>query len=111
MAKELGLYRDAGLDVEIRAGGKGISPVAEVLKGRADFGIDGSGLLVEHANGRHVVALAAIFQKSPLRLIARADGGIRKIADLAGLKVMLLPGFRSLALIAMLDQVGCWTRS
>ena len=106
MAKELGLYRDAGLDVEIRAGGKGISPVAEVLEGRADFGIDGSGLLVELANGRKVVALAAIFQKSPLRLIARADGGIRKIADLAGRKVMLLPGFRSLALIAMLDQVG-----
>lgn len=106
MAKELGLYRDAGLDVEIRASGKGISPVAEVLEGRADFGIDGSGLLVERANGRKVVALAAIFQKSPLRLIARADGGIRKIADLAGRKVMLLPGFRSLALIAMLDQVG-----
>ena len=46
--------------------------------GRADFGIDGSGLLVELANGRKVVALAAIFQKPPLRLIARADGGIRR---------------------------------
>jgi diguanylate cyclase (GGDEF)-like protein len=106
MAKELGLYRDAGLDVEIRAGARGISPVTEVLEGRADFGIDGSGLLVERAHGRKVVALAAIFQKSPLRLIARADGDIRKITDLTGRKVMLLPGFRSLALIAMLDQVG-----
>ena len=106
MAKELGLYRDAGLDVEIRAGGKGISPVAEVMEGRADFGIDGSGLLVERAQGRNVVVLAAIFQKSPLRLIARADHGIRRITDLAERKVMLLRGFRSLALVAMLDQVG-----
>ena len=74
--------------------------------GRADFGIDGSGLLVERAQGRNVVVLAAIFQKSPLRLIARADHGIRRITDLAERKVMLLRGFRSLALVAMLDQVG-----
>ncbi len=104
IAKALGYYRAAGLDVEIRAGGKGISPVNEVMQGRADFGIDGSGLLVERANGRAVVAVAAIFQKSPLRLIARADRGIRRIDDLAGRRVMLLPGARSLALIAMLHQ-------
>lgn len=106
MARELGYYRDAGLDVEIRAGSKDISPADEVLGGAADFGIDGSGLLVEAAKGRPVVAIAAVFQKSPLRLIARADRGIRRIEDLKNRRVMLLPGTRSLALIAMLHQTG-----
>jgi diguanylate cyclase (GGDEF)-like protein len=110
MAKELGYYRDAGLDVEIRAGSKDVSPVDEVLGGAADFGIDGSGLLADYAKGRPVVAVAAVFQKSPLRLIARADRGIHRIEDLAGRRVMLLPGARSLALIAMLHQTALLDR-
>jgi len=110
MAKQLGYYRDAGLDVEIRAGGSDISPVRELLAGRADFGIEGSGLLVDYANGRPVVAVAAIFQKSPLRLVALRDRGISVLSDLSERKVMLLPGSRSLALIAMLDQAGLLNR-
>ena len=42
VTRELGFYREAGFDVEIRAGGPGISPVDEVTDGRADFGVDGS---------------------------------------------------------------------
>lgn len=106
MAKELGYYRAAGLDVELRAGSADTSPVDEVLDGNADFAIDGSGLLVDYARGRPVVALAAVFQKSPLRLIARADRGIHRLEDLAGRAVMLLPGYRSLSLVAMLNETG-----
>lgn len=45
MAKAKGYYADAGLDVEIRPGGKGISPVQEVLSGRADFGVGNTEVL------------------------------------------------------------------
>jgi diguanylate cyclase (GGDEF)-like protein len=108
VAKELGFYREAGTDVEIREGGKRVSPVLAVTGGEATFGIDGSGLLVARGRGQPVVAVAAIFQKSPLRLITRGD--IQSLNDLAGRRVMLLPGFRSLSLIAMLDQTGMLDR-
>ena len=45
MAKAKGYYADAGLDVEIRPGGMGISPVQEVLAGRADFGVGNTEVL------------------------------------------------------------------
>jgi diguanylate cyclase (GGDEF)-like protein len=106
MAKHLGYYDQVGLDVEIRPGGKDISPIEEVVSGRADFSIDGSGLLIEHARGTPIVAVAALFQRSPLRLLAKAGHGIERIQDLRNRRVMLLPQYRSLALIAMLQQVA-----
>ena len=106
MADVLGYYRDEGLQVEIRAGGVGIDPVAEVIDGQAHFGIDNSGLLNERRAGKPVVALAAVMQQSPMRLIVREDSGIVDIQDLRQRRVMLLPRYGSLALVAMLDQVG-----
>ena len=104
MAEEQGFYRDAGLDVEIRDVSKGSNPVAEVLSGRADFGISGSGLLVERSLGKAVVAIAAIFQHSPVVFLALGQSDIHKPADLIGKKVMLSPGFQSLSLLALLHQ-------
>ena len=106
VAKELGYYADAGLNVEIRAGAPGVSPLSEVVEGRADFGIDNSGLLKARSLGQPVRALAAIFQRSAMRFITLKDGNIDSVQDLPGRKVMLLPEFGSLALIALLDQLG-----
>ncbi|MCB1774176.1 MAG: ABC transporter substrate-binding protein [Gammaproteobacteria bacterium] len=106
VARELGYYADAGLDVEIRAGAPGISPVSEVVGGRADFGIDNSGLLKARSLGKPVQALAAIFQKSAMRFIMLEDSDIDDARDLAGRKIMLLPDYGSLALVALLDQLG-----
>lgn len=105
VAQVLGFYREAGLDVTIQAGGPGISPVDRVMRKEAHFGIDNSGLLKAREDGKPVVALAALMQQSPLRLITRTDTGINNVRDLTNRKVMLLPGYRSLALVAMLDQV------
>ncbi len=90
-ARELGYYRAAGLDVKIEPARPGLNPVDEVLAGRAQFGVGSSSLLLARQSGRPVVVLAAIFQHSPLVLIARQDHALQSIHDLAGKAVMLEP--------------------
>jgi PAS domain S-box-containing protein len=104
MAQEKGFYHDNGLEVEIRDVTQGQETVAEVLSGRATFGINGSGLLVERSQGKPVVAIAAIFQRSPTVFLTLEKSGIRRPADLVGKKVMLSPGLASLELLALLYQ-------
>jgi diguanylate cyclase (GGDEF)-like protein len=106
VANTLGFYREAGLSVTIRPGAPGLSPIDEVVEGRADFGIASSGLLKAREQNKPVKALASIFQKSPMRLIIMSDSDIQSIHHLRDRKVMLSPGYSSLALIAMLYQVG-----
>jgi diguanylate cyclase (GGDEF)-like protein/hemerythrin-like metal-binding protein/PAS domain S-box-containing protein len=88
-AQEKGYYRDAGLDVDIVEARPAMDPIREVTEGRAQYGVSNSGLLLARQRGLPVVVLAAIFQHSPLVLIARADSGIDSIHDLAGRRVML----------------------
>ncbi|MGC2856174.1 ABC transporter substrate-binding protein [Novispirillum sp. DQ9] len=90
-AQEKGYYRDAGLDVRLVEARPGLDVVAEVVDGRADFGIGGSGLLLDHHAGTPVVALAAVFQHSPLVLVARGDHFAQSLDGLAGKKVMIEP--------------------
>ena len=46
-AIEQGYYREAGLDVVIHPGSPGVTPVAEVLTGRAHYGVANSELLLQ----------------------------------------------------------------
>ena len=101
-ALEQGFYREAGLDVRIVEAKPGVDVVATVLAGQADFGVGTSGLLVERARGKPVVALAVIFQHSPLVFIARKGDGTQSIHDLLGKRVMIEPN--SEELLAYLAQ-------
>lgn len=104
MAQEKGYYNDADLDVEIRDVTAGQNSVEEVLSGRADFGVNGSGLVVERSLGKPVVAVAVVFQRSAAVFLTLAQSGIRTPDDFVGKSVMLSPGFKSLSLIALLHQ-------
>jgi diguanylate cyclase (GGDEF)-like protein/PAS domain S-box-containing protein len=84
-----GYYQDAGLEVELIEGIKGIDFAEEVISGRANFGVELPGLLIERSKGKPVVALAAIFQHSPLMLIMRKDSGIVTPQDLRGRTVAI----------------------
>lgn len=86
-----GYYRDAGLDVRIVEAGPAIDPVAEVVSGRAQYGVSNSALILARAQGKPVVALAVIFQHSPFILVARADAGIHSVRDMAGKRLMIEP--------------------
>jgi PAS domain S-box-containing protein len=88
-ALEKGYYREAGLEVDIREGELGCDTVQEVVSGRAQFGVGNCSLLLSRQKGQPVVVLAAIFQHSPLILLARPEAGIHSVHDLVGKRVMI----------------------
>jgi ABC-type nitrate/sulfonate/bicarbonate transport system substrate-binding protein len=90
-AKEMGYYRDAGLDVNIVEALPGIDPVKNVIEGKAEFGVGTSALLLERSIGVPVVVLAVIFQHSPYVLISRQTTLSQTIHDLKGKRIMLEP--------------------
>lgn len=106
MAKEKGFYQDAGLAVVIRDICHTGDPVASVASGQAQFGVAGSGLIADRANGKPVVAVASIFQHSLTVFLTLKTSGIEKSADFIGKKVMLSPGFKSLELMTYLHGNG-----
>lgn len=90
-AIEKGYYRDAGLRVLLKEATPGMKLSQEVVSGRAEYGIDKPGLLLDRQRGLPVVVLAAIFQHSPEALFVRKDSGINTPHDLLGKTVMLSP--------------------
>jgi class 3 adenylate cyclase/ABC-type nitrate/sulfonate/bicarbonate transport system substrate-binding protein len=103
-ALEQGFYRDAGLDVTIRGGGPDIDAAEAVAGGQADFGVCGSNVLREWAMGRHLVALAVIFQQTPAIILVPRRADIRSVSDLGGRTLMDAPGSDEIA--AMLKHEG-----
>lgn len=90
-ALEQGYYREVGLDVQILEGRLHESAVDVVARAEAEYGVHGSDLVVERARGKPVRALAAIFQHSPMVLLARRDLGIETLKDLANKPLLLGP--------------------
>ncbi len=106
-AKEMGFYKDAGIDVEIREFNSSTDLSTVIETGNADFAIGRSSLLIDKANGKDVVALGAIFQESPLILLTRDDTGIEKISDLKNRRIMLTTDAKITAsIMAMLSSNG-----
>lgn len=90
-AKELGYYREAGLDVKIKEAKPSDNVVEEILSNKADFGTGSSGLVLNRYKGQPVVVLGVIFQHSPYVLVARKDTPAPSIHDLVGKRVMIEP--------------------
>lgn len=89
-AQQQGFYRDAGLDVSIVEAPDDGRPSAQVvLRGGADFGVAASDLVLLRNQGQPVVALAAIFQHSPLVFLSVPESGISSVHDLANRRIML----------------------
>jgi ABC-type nitrate/sulfonate/bicarbonate transport system substrate-binding protein len=103
-AKEMGYYREAGLEVAIKEAHPGDDPLKNVLDGVAQYGVGNSSLLLARESGRPVVVLAAIFQHSTLVLISRLQGPTQGIHDLTGKRLMIEP--QSDELLAYLKSEG-----
>jgi PAS domain S-box-containing protein len=86
-----GYYREAGLEVSLREAVADHDPVDEVLQGRAEFGVGTSDLVLLRGQGKPVVALAVIYQHSPLVLLARKAAGAEDLQALAMRPVMIEP--------------------
>lgn len=89
IAKEKGFYKDVGLEVQIKSFDKTISTIDEVTKYKSEYAIGRSSLLIKRSNGKKIIALAAIFQSTPIILLARKDSNINSIKDIINKRVML----------------------
>lgn len=103
---EKGFYQDVGLHVEIMENDVNRSPVEVLLAGDAEYAVSSAGVLLQRAENKPVVALAAIMQHSPLALLVLKSSGIKHPADLAGKRVMLGEGETAVEVIAMLRKAG-----
>ncbi|MDD2356756.1 MAG: ABC transporter substrate-binding protein [Thiovulaceae bacterium] len=107
MAKELGYYRDAGLDVEIKEFTKDTDIFSVIPEKKADFAVGHSSIIISQINGADIVALGAIYQQSPMILLTRDDTNISTVADLKNKKIMLSNDAQDMAsLMAMLSSRG-----
>lgn len=101
-----GYYREEGLEVRLHEGGPNITPVEEVLSGRAQYAEANSELLYARLHGKPLVALAVIFQHSPSVLLARTDQGVRTVHDLIDKPVMLMDAQTDADFLAMFRSEG-----
>ncbi len=89
VAKEYGYYRDAGFDVTLLENGPGLpGGISEVANGQVEFAVTGAGAVAAYAEGQPIVAVAAIFQHSPLVWLVLKSSGIRTLHDLSGKRLM-----------------------
>ena len=87
-AKEKGYYQQSGLWVNILES-NGEEASKKVISGKVEFGIAMSDLILLRAKGHKVVALAAIFQHSPLVMLVPQKTGIDNLHALTGKRIML----------------------
>ncbi len=85
VAQAQGFYKDAGLDVTIKAGGPDIAPEQVIAGGGADVIVDWMpGALAAREKGVGLVNIAQPFKKSGMMLTCRKDTGITKPEDFKG---------------------------
>ncbi len=97
MAKELGYYKDAGLDVEIKEPTCKTNILSVIPKKEADFAVGHSSILISKINGADIVALGAIYQASPMILLSRNEPNIKRLEDLKNKRIMLTDDAKDMA--------------
>ena len=86
VAKDLGLYKKAGLDVETVSLGDGVKVYRALLAGNIDFGLTpGAPTIIGRSNGATVKALSANLPKFEASLVVRAN--IKTMEDLKGKRI------------------------
>ena len=85
VAKDKGFYKDAGLDVTIKAGGPDINPSQVIAGGGADVIVDWMpSALATREKGVPIVNIAQVFRSSGMQLTCRKDAGVNTPADFKG---------------------------
>lgn len=88
IAKEQGWYEEQGIDLTIKIWEAGMSPIDEIVSGKAHIGVAEGALLIEaRTTGTPLKAIATQFQKSPLCLMSKKEKGITTLEQLVGKKV------------------------
>lgn len=96
-ASDEGYYAENGISLTLNEGGFDedgafIDPIAPVVNGDAMFGITGAEVLLKaRADGIPIVAIATIYQRSPVVLISLSESGINQPQDMVGKRVSTQP--------------------
>lgn len=99
-AKQLGYYKDAGLDVTIQEGQGSATTAQLVATGGAEIGFaDGPSAMQVRAKGGAVKIVAVILQTNGFALISLKDKNITKVSDLVGKTLAVQPGTAQTALL------------
>jgi NitT/TauT family transport system substrate-binding protein len=106
---EKGFAREQGLDVQLEHNVRETDAVALLGAGELTFAVvSGEQVLLSRAQGVPVVYVAAWYQKYPVSVVAKAEQGIKTVADLKG-KTIGLPGLYGanyIGLEALLASAG-----
>ena len=85
VAKDKGFYKDAGLNVTVKAGGPDINPSQVIAGGGADVIVDWMpSALATREKGVPMVNIAQVFKRSGMMLTCRKDSGVKTPKDFAG---------------------------
>ena len=108
VAKELGLFEKAGLEIELLPPADPSIVPRAVASGQAEIGVHYQpNLYLDHAAGVPLVRFGTLVETPLNTLTVLADGPVRDIADLAGKRVgFSVSGFEDVMLGRMLEQAG-----
>ena len=107
VAKNLGYYKDQGLDVEIRPAGPELKPQSTVAAGSDDLAVGVANLIVaSRSSDVPLKIIAQVFQDSANRYILKKENAIQSLQDLRGKKVGLGMGGDEAEFVAMLKTAG-----
>ncbi len=85
VAKDKGFYKEAGLDVTVKAGGPDINPSQVIAGGGADVIVDWMpSALATREKGVPIVNISQVFKRSGMMLTCRKDSGIKSPKDFGG---------------------------
>jgi len=87
-AKEKGFYKDSGLNVELKEYKFGMNLEDEVLKGKSNYGVYNSTILLSYLKNRPIKLLASFFKRSAMVIITKPE--IKNLQDLIGKNFMAI---------------------
>jgi ABC-type nitrate/sulfonate/bicarbonate transport system substrate-binding protein len=88
-AQDQGYYDEANLDVSLDVLGQ-TSPIDQVVTGKAQFGMTSAdNLLLARGAGKPIVAIATIYQRSPVAFVSLAKSHITKPQDFVNKTVVV----------------------
>jgi NitT/TauT family transport system substrate-binding protein len=98
--KDMGFFRDEGIELTIGEGQGSGRTVQSVAAGSDTFGLaDGGSIILGGSKGAAIKAVMGVMNESPFVISMRADSGVKTVKDLVGKTIAVTPGEAGLPLL------------